>query len=121
MLDIVRKGKRISFGKQIVIKEDAKIIKEGEVKHLVFDAETKQLFLIMQNDFLIVCKRDNYSQIEVYPKYVFIPIPDQGETILLYYKLLNIPIYTKNTILDRFDLFGYTFVDDKNGEATISD
>jgi len=121
MLDLVRKGRRVSFGKEIVIKEEAKTIKEGTIKYLVQDADSKQIFLITENDFLIVCKQDNYAQIEVYPKYVFIPMPDRGETILLYYKLLNIPIYSKNAILDRFDLYGYTFVDDKNGEATISD
>lgn len=121
MLELVRKSRKVQFNKSIVISEDSRVIKECSVKHLVYDEGSKQIFIITENDFLIICKPDHYSAIEVFPKYCFMPLPEDGKIMLFYYKLLNIPIYTKNVEFNIFSFSGYNFTDDKNGETVIGD
>jgi hypothetical protein len=110
MLEYSKNGKRISFGKSIIITSVGEH-KKAETKYIIVDRKLDQFF-ICTDDFLIVVKPMRYSDkdIIIYPKYVFVSVEDTTDFLLAYFMLIDIPIYEREIQKDKINLFGYTLL-----------
>lgn len=122
MLEFTTKGRRIFIGKKVILADENSGTKSANVKHVIFDKKEKEIFIVT-DDFLVVCKNAYRSEINSFEKYIFVPLPENGDFLLSYFLLIGVTVFEGPNIMQKIDVIGYTLIKeiDSDGTTTIVD